>query len=80
MMGGREEEEKYLCIEGEVGKKSVPARQRDDNWEPQMKGESRTGSHRVKFQKLNDGGSDTLKERRTMNWLDKSSRKNSTWR
>lgn len=45
MMGGREEENKYLCLEGEVGKKSVPARQRYDNWEPQMKGESRTESH-----------------------------------
>lgn len=45
MMGGRGEENKYLCLEGEVGKKSVPARQRYDNWEPQMKGESRTESH-----------------------------------
>lgn len=42
---GREEEDKYLCLEGEVGREDVPVRQKDENWEPQMKGESRTGSH-----------------------------------
>lgn len=44
-VSGREEEDKHLCLEGEVGKKSVSARQRDDDWEPQMKGESRTEGH-----------------------------------
>lgn len=36
---GREEEDKYLCLEGEVGREDVPVRQKDENWEPQMKGE-----------------------------------------
>lgn len=43
--GGREKEDKYLCLEIELEKKPIPARQRDGNWEPQMKGESTTGSH-----------------------------------
>lgn len=42
---GREGEDKCLCLEGEVGREAVPVRQRAENWEPQMKGESRTGSH-----------------------------------
>ena len=41
---GREEEDKYPCLEGEVGREAVTVRQRDENWESQMKGESRTGS------------------------------------
>lgn len=28
---GREKEDKYLCLEGEVGRKAVPVRQRDEN-------------------------------------------------
>lgn len=42
---GRGEEGKYLCLEGEVGREAVSVRQRDENWEPQMKGASRTGIH-----------------------------------